>query len=47
MKMQWDVLCANPILPADWTLTYQPYLRPTDTLNLTFSIKGGANLPTR
>jgi hypothetical protein len=47
MKMQWDVLCANPIVPADWTVTYQPYLRPTDTFNLTFTTAASKDLATR
>jgi len=29
------------------SIVYQPYLRPTDTLNISFVIKPNANLPTR
>ena len=47
MKMQWDVLCANPIIPADWSIIYPPYIRPTDTFNITFAIKPNVGLPTR
>ncbi len=25
MKMQWDVLCANPIIPADWSQSYKTF----------------------
>ena len=47
MKMQWDVLCANPIIPADWSIIYPPYIRPTDTFNITFAIKPNVGLTTR
>ena len=46
MYMNWEVICANPINPPDWSIIYPPYLRPTDTFNITFKIKPNVPLPT-
>ncbi len=45
--MSWFIMCGNPIIPADWTITYDRYQYVDTHFNLTFSVKAGADLPTK
>ncbi len=41
------MLCANPINPPDWDLTYSPYIYAGDQVSLQFTIKASKDLPTK
>jgi hypothetical protein len=45
--MTWLIECGNPILPADWTMTYEPFLHIQKYFDLTFTVKAEARLPTK
>ena len=42
----WDVLCANPIVPAHWNLDYPTSMRPDSEFKFKMSIAAGNPLPT-
>ncbi len=47
VHLTWLVMCGNPILPADWTITFDRHLYVQDYFNLTFTVKPEADLPTK
>ena len=44
--MEWKVTCANPIVPADWDIEFEPYIYEGDKFELILKIKSGVKLPT-
>ena len=44
--MEWKVTCANPIVPADWDVEFEPYIYEGDKFELILKIKSGVKLPT-
>jgi hypothetical protein len=45
--LYWLVECGQPIVPSDWTLTYDPFMHSTKYFNITFSVKPNVPLPTK
>ena len=45
--MEWQVTCANPVVPADWDLDFEPYIYEADKFELKLEIQSGSKLPTR
>ena len=42
-----QVLCANPVIPADWSIAYPAFLNDSDPFSFTLTIAGDKELPTR
>ena len=36
--LTWKITCANPIVPEDWTLTYEPFLHASTSFKMSFTI---------
>ncbi len=45
--MNWYVLCANPIIGQDWTLSYPPFIGEDDVFSLTLTVAADVPLPTQ
>ena len=45
--LTWKVLCANPIVPDDWTLDFPTSIRPGELFIIKLKIAGGKDLPTK
>ena len=37
-RLTWKIQCANPIVPDDWTLLYEPFLHSASPFNFTLNI---------
>ena len=37
-KLTWNIQCATPIVPADWTLHYEPFLHSSTAFNMSLRI---------
>ena len=40
-------MCANPIVPADWNLTYPAFIYAGDKVSLQLTIHPSVDLPTK
>ncbi len=46
-KLWWEVICASPVVAADWTLTYDPDIVLGEYFTVTLEIGPSKPLPTR
>ena len=37
-KLTWKIQCANPIVPGDWTIEYEPFLHSDTAFNFSLNI---------
>lgn len=44
--LNWDIICAHPIVPDDWDLIYPSEIRPGTTFEIQLKIKPNKDLPT-
>ncbi len=42
----WKVMCGQPVIANDWTMTFNPYIRPGEIVTLSLTTIEGSNLPT-
>eukprot|EP00095_Tigriopus_kingsejongensis_P012230 maker-scaffold528_size145933-snap-gene-0.29 protein:Tk12230 transcript:maker-scaffold528_size145933-snap-gene-0.29-mRNA-1 annotation:"hypothetical protein IscW_ISCW000316" len=45
--LAWTIICANPIVPDDWILAYDPFNRPEDLFKFSIIIGADKPMPTR
>ena len=38
-KLTWRIQCANPIVPEDWKLHYEPFLHSDTSFNMSLTIE--------
>ena len=38
-KLTWRIQCANPIIPEDWKLHYEPFLHSDTAFNMSLTIE--------
>ena len=46
-QMTWFIQCANPVIPEDWEVVFDPFQHVTTYFNISFKINKEAILPTQ